>query len=93
MMNIGERFMRQIGLDKLFCQQPETSANVPSLTLDQLVLVRIQVRQLLANPSSGVFLSLRVETVPDGSLTCRLLILPPYRAARTLTRGMADAYY
>ena len=47
------------------------------LTLDQLVLVRIQVRQLLANPSSGVFLSLRVETVPDGSLTCRLLILPP----------------
>jgi hypothetical protein len=47
MMNIGKRFMRQIGLDKLFCQQPETSANVPSLTLDQLVLVRIQVRQHL----------------------------------------------
>jgi hypothetical protein len=47
MLNIGEHFMGKIGLSKPFCEQSATVRNVSSLTLDQLVLVRIQVRQHL----------------------------------------------
>ncbi len=43
--------MGKIGLDKPFCEQPATVANVPSLTLDELVPVRIKVRQLLVLPA------------------------------------------
>jgi hypothetical protein len=34
-VNIGEHFMRENGLDKLFCEQLETAANLSSPTLDQ----------------------------------------------------------
>jgi hypothetical protein len=46
-VNSGKHFMPENGLDKPFCEQPVTVRNAPIVTLDQLVLVRIQVRQLI----------------------------------------------
>jgi hypothetical protein len=45
--NGGQNLKRRISLDKQICKQAAVAVNGPILTLDQLVPVRIQVRQPL----------------------------------------------
>jgi hypothetical protein len=44
-VNTGQRLAGKLALDKLFCKRPATTTNISRLTLDQLVKVRILLRQ------------------------------------------------